>query len=397
MFKLDQSNLTFIAKTITGLEEVLAAELLKLGARDIEIMNRAVRFKGDLGTLYKTNLSLRTALRILVPIADVNATNENELYKSINILPWEEILDPEDSLAIDTVLSTQLFNHSQYVSQKAKDAIVDRFRSKFNKRPDVDLDNPTVRIHLHISNDNINIALDSSGDSLHKRGYREKTNKAPLNEVLAAGMVLLTGWDGNSNFIDLMCGSGTIVIEAAMLAANIPPGYYRNDFGFMNWNKLLPFDSQLWNTILDAAIDRISSKDLKLVGVELSGNVVKKAKENVKFARVDDIVEIVKEDAREFIPPDGNGVVIVNPPYGERMDKDNIPQLYGELGDAFKKHFSGYDCWMISSNFDALKNVGLRPSRKIKVFNGPLECRFMKYQMYKGTKKIHKINLADKS
>lgn len=391
MFQIDPGNLSFIAKTITGLEETLAAELLRLGARDIELLNRAVRFKGDIGTMYKTNLALRTGLRVLVPVTKVEAFDENSLYDGITNLPWEDLIDVDDSIAIDTVLSTQNFNHSQYVSQKAKDAIVDRFRGKFGKRPNVDLDNPTLRINLHISNTTCNISLDSSGDSLHKRGYRDKTNKAPMNEVLAAGLVLLTGWDGKRPFIDPMCGSGTIVIEAAMIAANIPPGYYRPEYGFMKWKKFLPFDESLWKVIFDSAIDRINSDEVTIIGGEISHHVARKAKENVKLAKVDDLVKIIECDVREFEAPPGKGVVVINPPYGERMHKDDVPELYKELGDTFKKRFTGYDCWLISSNMEALKNVGLRPSRRIPIFNGPLECRFVKYEMYPGTKKLHKI------
>ena len=390
--EIDSKNLSLIAKTITGLEDVMADELQTLGARNIELLNRAVRFTGDLGTVYKANISLRTALRVLVPFAQFEVRNEQSLYDGIKNIEWEGMMDATDTLAIDTVLSTDLFNHTQFISQKAKDAIVDRFREKFGQRPDVDLDNPTLRIHLHISNTTCSVSLDSSGDSLHKRGYRDKTNLAPLNEVLAAGLVLLTGWDRKRPLIDPMCGAGTILIEAGMLAANIPPGYYRTDFGFMRWKKFLAFDEALWQTIYVSAIAKISSESVQILGGEISHHVARKAKENVKLARVEDMVQIKEYDIVDFIPPEGGGVVIMNPPYGERMDKDDIFALYKSMGDAFKQHFTGYDCWLITSNMEALKHVGLRPSRKIKIFNGPLECRFVKYEMYRGTKKIHKLN-----
>jgi len=385
-------DLRFIAKTIFGLEETLANELKKIGARDVEEHNRAVSFVGDKGMMYKSNLSLRTALRILVPVTQFEVTDEHSLYEEIKKMPWEDYLDADDTLAIDTVLNTPIFNHSQYISQKAKDAIADRFREKFNKRPSVDLEKPTLRLHLHIYNNNCSVALDSSGESLHKRGYREKTNLAPINEVLAAGLVLLTGWNRRSNFIDPMCGSGTILIEAALIAANIPPGYYKEDFGFMRWKKHLAFDEELWETIYGAALQKIVSDTPKIIGGEISHNVARKAKENIKWAKVEDMVQIRECAMQDFEAPEGGGVVVLNPPYGERMSKDNITELYKSMGDTFKKRFSGYDCWLISANMEALKHVGLRPSRKIAIYNGQLECRYMKYEMYAGTKKLHKLN-----
>lgn len=389
--KFDESEIWLIAKTIFGLEEILAAELRKLGARDVELLNRAVKFTGDKGMIYKANLCLRTALRVLIPVAQFDVQDEKSFYEGIKKIDWEKFIDVSDSIAIDTVLNTDLFTHTQFISQKAKDAIVDQFREKYDKRPDVNLDRPVLRLNIHIFENTCSIALDSSGDSLHKRGYRDQTNLAPLNEVLAAGLVLLTGWDRARNLVDPMCGSGTILTEAAMFTANIPPGYYRAEFGFMHWKKFLAYDESLYNTIYEAMIARISSEPASIFGGELSHNVARKAKENVKLARVEDLVQIRESDISDFIPPDGGGVLIMNPPYGERMDKDDIFLLYKKIGDAFKQHFSGYDCWLITSNMEALKHVGLRASRKIKIFNGPLECRFVKYEMYRGTKKLHKL------
>jgi len=388
-------NQTFIAKTITGLEDVLAAELQKLGARDIELLHRAVKFTGDTGTMYKANFCSHTALRILVPVIKFNVSNENDLYDKIKNVPWEDYIDADNTIAIDTVLATDLFNHSQFISQKAKDAIADRFREMSGKRPSVDLKNPDLRINLHINEDVCSVAFDSSGESLHKRGYRDKTNLAPINEVLAAGLVKLTGWDGKRPFIDPMCGSGTILIEAALIAAKIPPGYYRQEFGFMKWKKFLPFDEILWKTICDAAIARIDSNEITILGGELSHHVARKAKENIKLAKVEDMVKVIECDIKDFEPPEGGGVAVVNPPYGERMDKDDLSELYKSIGDSFKKQFTGYDCWLITSNREALKHVGLRPSRKVPVYNGPLECRFVKYEMYRGTKKAAKLPASE--
>jgi len=385
------NDIKMIAKTIFGLEQTLADELLRLGAKEVEIHNRAVGFVGDLGFLYKANLCLRTALRILVPIETITVFNEKSLYEAIQSIDWEKYMNVTDTLSIDTVLNSDLFTHSQYVSQKAKDAIVDQFRAKFAERPSVDLEKPTIKINLHIFNDVCTVSLDSSGESLHKRGYRDKTNLAPINEVLAAGLVMLSGWDKRTNFIDPMCGSGTILIEAALYANNIPPGYFREDFGFMRWNKFMPFDETLWNTIFDAAVNKITNHEQTIIGGELSSNVAKKAKENIKLAKVDDVVSIRNCDMKDFEVPAGRGVVIINPPYGERMVKDNIEDLYKMMGDTFKKKFAGYNCWILSSNLDAFKHVGLRPTRKITLYNGQLECKFMKFEIYEGTKKIHKL------
>jgi putative N6-adenine-specific DNA methylase len=388
---IEKQDFKMIAKTIFGLEEILSVELQRLGARNIEIHNRAVSFTGDLGFLYKANLCLRTALRVLVPFKTFKVTDENSLYTSIQSVNWEDFMDVTDTIAIDTVINSELFTHSQFLSQKTKDAIVDQFRAKYGERPSVDLDKPTLRINLHVFNDVATLALDSSGESLHKRGYRDKTNLAPINEVLAAGLVLLTGWDKRSNFIDPMCGSGTILIEAALIANNIPPGYYREEYGFERWKKFMAFDEALWNTIFDAAINKITDHKQQIIGGELSPNVAKKAKENIKLAKVEDVVSIRNCDMQDFEVPAGRGVVVINPPYGERMVKDNIEELYKMMGDTFKKKFAGYDCWILSSNMEAFKHVGLRPTRKIALFNGQLECRFMKYEVYEGTKKIHKL------
>ncbi|MFN8309457.1 MAG: THUMP domain-containing protein [Chitinophagales bacterium] len=388
---MNTENFRMVAKTIFGLEEICASELRKLGAENIEIHNRAVSFEGNDGVMYKANLYLRTALRILVPIHEFEVEDEHDFYDKMKAINWSDYLFNDDTLAIDTVLNTSLFNHSQYISQKAKDAIVDQFRERTGKRPSVDLDRPTVRFHIHIFFRRVTIALDSSGDSLHKRGYREKTNLAPVNEALAAGLVLLSGWNGRNNFIDPMCGSGTILIEAAMIAANIPAGIHREWFGFQNWKVFKPYNEELWLTIYNSAIDKISHEEVRLYGGDVSPHVARKAKENVKRAKVEDMVQIRNCNIRDFDTPEGGGVVVVNPPYGERMDKDDLSELYKTIGDSFKQKFKGYDCWMISSNLDAFKHVGLRPSRKIVVYNGQLECRFMKYTMYEGTKKLHKV------
>lgn len=386
--KYAEGDFLMIAKTLYGLEEVLVKELQKLGAKDIVEHNRAVSFVGDKGFMYKANFSLRTAIRILKPLKTFTVQNEESLYNEVKKMEWENYLTNKQTLLVDAVLNTEIFTHTQYISQKTKDAIVDRFREMTGDRPSVDLLNPDLRINVHIFRDQCTISLDSSGDSLHKRGYRQDTNLAPLNEVLAAGMILLTGWTPHFAFIDPMCGSGTIPIEAAMIANNIPAGFHRSYFAFKRWND---FDEALWKTIYDSSIGKIKNDNPEIIGIEISRNVVKKTKENIKSAMVEDVVKVVNADFTEFEPPARKGVVIMNPPYGERMIKDDIMELYKKIGDTFKKKYAGYDCWLITSNLEAIKQIGLRPSRKITLYNGTLECKFMKFEMYVGTKKIHKL------
>ncbi|HTL82465.1 MAG TPA: THUMP domain-containing protein [Bacteroidia bacterium] len=386
--KLNPGEFRMVAKTMQGLEEVLERELLKIGAREIEQHKRAVSFIGDKGTMYKANYLLRTALRILRPVATFKALNEKEFYDGIRAIDWTQWLTADDTLAVDTTLNTEIFNHSYFISQKTKDAIVDQFRDKFGKRPSVDTEFPTLRINIHVSREDVNVSLDSSGYSLHKRGYRQDTGVAPMNEVLAAGIIMLTGWNGRTRLIDPMCGSGTIPIEAALMANNIPPGYFREKFGFEKWND---FDAELWEKITDAALDRISSETQDIIGLEISRTTLRKARENIHSAKVEDIVKTENADFFEWDPPEGRGMLIMNPPYGERMDQDDSDVFYKQIGDTFKKKYSGYEAWLITSNMEALKVIGLRPSRKITLFNGPLECRLMKYEMYAGTKKVHKL------
>ncbi len=376
------------AKTLFGLEEVLASELLKLGAKNIEKHNRAVSFTGDKGFMYKANLCLRTALRILVPISTFKVKNEEDLYNKVKEIDWEKHMSVHDTLAVDCALNSELFKHSQFLSQKTKDAIVDQFRDKHGKRPSVDLEHPSLRISLFVYKDTCIVSLDSSGESLHKRGYRDKTNLAPLNEVLAAGMIMLSGWEPHLSFVDPMCGSGTLLIEAALIAANIPPGYYREEFGFERWKD---FDKELWDTIVDGCLGRISSRDARILGTDISRNVARKAYENVHLAKVEDTVVVKTSGFTDLEAPAEKGTLILNPPYGERMDSEDINALYKSIGDTLKKNWKGYDAWIITSNMEAVKHIGLRPSRKIMLYNGPLECRFLKFSMYSGTKKIHKL------
>lgn len=378
-----------IAKTMAGLEEVLMQELSDLGAEDIQRLPRAVKFFGDKALMYKANYWCRTALRILKPIASFEVKNEQDLYDKIRTISWYKLLPVEGTLAIDTHFSNAIFRNSMFISLKAKDAIVDQFRDMFNKRPSIDIENPDLRISLHILSNICTVSLDSSGNSLHKRGYRKRTTQAPINEVLAAGLILLSGWDKKSDFIDPMCGSGTLPIEAAMIANNLPSGYYIENFGFQKWSD---FDRRLWKTIKDEALVQQADYEGRIIGSDISGKAIAIAEENLKFAKLHKDIELQILPLHKQKPLSSSGVMIMNPPYGERMVVDDIIKLYQEIGNTLKQNFAGFNSWVISSDLDALKYIGLKPSKKIIVFNGPLECRFNKFEVYEGSKKAVKMN-----
>lgn len=381
------NNFRMIAKTLYGFESILAKELLDLGAMEIKEGNRMVSFVGDLGFMYKANLCLRTAIKILKPYESFTANSEQELYDNIKKLPWEKFLADDGSLAIDSAVHSDIFTHSQYVALKSKDAIVDRFREKFGKRPDVDLDFPDLRINIHIENNFCNVSFDSSGDSLHKRGYRTATNIAPINEVLAAGMLLMSGWDGQCDFLDPMCGSGTIPIEAAMIACNIPPNLNRKEFAFEKWSD---WDEDLYDKIEESVLKKVRDFHFKIKGYDKAPSAIMKAKDNVKNANLSDFIEIQQKSFFESEKEnDGYLHMLFNPPYGERLEID-IEEFYGKIGDTLKQNYPGTHAWFIATNFDAIKSVGLRASRKIKLFNGPLEGRLLKYVLYEGSKKKSK-------
>ena len=391
-----QQNQSFkiIAKTSFGLEDVLIEELSNLGVKDIEKGNRVVTFDGDKTILYKANLWLRTANRLLVPIRQFNIKSDEDLYQKVKNIIWEDIFSVGQTFAIDSTVFSPLFNHTKYAAFKTKDAIADRFRDKFDKRPNVDTDFPHIRINLHIdAENNCTISLDSSGDPLFKRGYRDSRSIAPIKEDLAAGLILLSDWDKKSNFVDLFCGSGTLLIEATMIAYNIAPNLIRKEFGFFNWKN---FDKTLFEELKEEAIDEQIDFDKKIIGIDNDGRVLGMCRANLQAANLLDKVELHKKEFNDFDAPQIKGVIISNPPYGERIG-ENVDELYKAFGDNLKAQYDGWSAWFISSNMEALKKVGLRPSRKIKLFNGSLECRFMKYEMYRGTKKVHKLTPEDKS
>ncbi len=386
--KSSNENFKIVAKTSFGLEDVLINELQELGANNIQKNNRAVTFEGDLYTLYKTNIWLRTANRVLVPIESFRISSVDDLYYKTKAIKWENYFDVNQTFAIDSAVFSKLFNHTKFAAFKAKDAVVDRFRDKFGKRPSIDKDTPEIRINLHIDALNhVTISLDSSGDPLFKRGYRDSRSIAPLKEDLAAGLVLLSEWDKKSPFVDLFCGSGTLLIEAALIANNIPPNINRGVFSFMNWKN---FDEKIFDQVIDDALDKEINHKGEIIGVEIDGRTLGMSRANIKAAGVTDKIKLHKKDFAAFTPPPQKGIVVSNPPYGERIG-ENVDELYKTFGDTLKEKYDGWNAWIISSNLSALKKVGLRPSRKIKLFNASLECKFMKYEMYKGTKKIHKI------
>jgi len=378
---------SFLAKTFYGFEPLLEKELRKLGAKNIKSINRAVSFEGDLGFLYKANLSLRTALRILMPIGRFPVKNQTDLYRAIDRIDWSKWFSADQSFIIDVTLFSDHFNHSLFVAQKAKDAIVDQFSKREGKRPSVTTENPDIRIQLHLQGDQLTISLDSSGNSLHQRGYRIETNIAPINEVLAAGMLLHSGWEGKTYFYDPMCGSGTLAIEAAMIACNIPPSLNRTAFSFMNWKN---FDEELFELIRNSRLSKVREFRGHIYASDKAPSAVRKAQENIENAGLEEYVSIVRSDF--FFadrPSDVPLHIVFNPPYGERLSID-ADVFYGKIGDTLKKEYQGCESWFITANIEALKSVGLRPSRKIKMFNGKLESRLVNYELYEGSRKASK-------
>jgi len=378
----------YIAKTLFGLEPILATELEELGATNIQPLKRAVSFEGDKALLYKANLHLRTALRVLVPIHHFNATNEHQFYRGIQSINWSKYMDKNDSLAINATVYSSYFNHSKYMTFKAKDAIVDQFRKHFHVRPSIDLDDPTLRINVHIAEDECTVSLDSSGSSLHKRAYRTATHRAPINEVLAAGMILLSGWRGQRPFYDMMCGSGTIPCEAALIGQNVAPGTYREHFGFYSWKD---YDHTLWKDIKVAAKEQEKELEHPVVAADIAIKTVEMARGNMVKPAFEEI-RVFRKDFFKYIPKYENGVLIMNPPYGERYFEEDINNFYKKIGDSMKQHYAGFEAWIISSNIPAIKSVGLRTSKKLLLFNSQLECKYHKYDLYKGTKEIKKTS-----
>lgn len=395
------TEFTMIAKTFKGLEEVLAGEITALGGNDIEIGRRAVSFTGDKGLLYRANLWLRTASRVLVPIATFRANDADEVYAEVKKIDWEQYMDLTTTFSIDATVYSETFKHSRYVTYKVKDAIADLFNEKYDKRPSVRITDPDLYINVHIAAETVTISLDSSGESLHKRGWRVAQTDAPINEALAAGMLLMAGWQGQSDLYDPMCGSGTLLIEAALIALNIPPGIFRKHFAFENWKD---FNKDLFATISEDDSDEREFTH-HIYGSDAGFYAVQAAMKNIRSAGVQRYVDIkqirIEELKGEKLKEEGfdsNGaLVIINPPYGERLAQDkDVLRLYSDMGKALKFQFTGATAWVISSNEEALKCIGLKPSKKIHLLNGELDCLYNQYELFQGEHKEWKKTAPQK-
>jgi len=374
--------------TFQGLEQTLADELNQLGAEQVEIGRRAVYFEGDQQMLYAANMHLYTAIRILWPIFSFTAEDPDELYGKAKDFEWESVLSIDKTFAIQTTVHSEFFTHSQYTAQKLKDAIVDRFREKFGDRPSVNVKQPDIPIFLHISHDQVNLSLNSSGDSLYKRGYRNVQHKAPLNEVLAAGMIKLSGWPTNQPFYDPMCGSATLPIEAGLQSFNIAPCLLRNDYAFKQWSG---YNSELYRTlILEAQAQVNLEKRVIITASDQDSENIQIGRRSIEQAKLGGKISLFQKKFEEADPPKHPGVAIINPPYGQRMVKDDLISFYKTIGDVLKQKYSGWQVWVLTSNLEAAKFIGLKPSAKIPLFNGPLDCRFIKYELYQGSKKQKK-------
>ena len=369
-----------IAKTFQGLEEVLAKELVALGANNVQIGRRMVSFTGDKAMMYKANFHLRTAVRILKPFLHFKATNADEVYEAVKAFDWEQYLDTTSTFSVDAVVYSEVFRHSKFVAYRVKDAIADYFNDKYGERPSVRLNNPDLIFHIHIAGEDCTLAFDSSGESLHRRGYRVETGRAPINEVLAAGMIMLTNWHGECDFIDPMCGSGTLPIEAALIARNIAPGVFRQGYAFEKWKD---YDSALFKSIYE---DDSAEREFKhkIYGYDVDGRMVACARRNVKSAMMNECIEIECRDIKDFEEHPEPAIMIVNPPYGERLVPEKLLQVYKDLGARLKHAFQGNVAWVISNNYDCFDQIGLKASARIPLYNGDLDCEFRKYELFQG-------------
>ena len=375
-----EQEFELIAKTFMGLEPILAQELTQLGANDIQIGRRMVSFSGNKELMYRANFQLRTAIRILKPIKHFKANSADDVYDAVKAIDWSLYLDLKKSFSVDSVVFSEEFKHSKFVSYKVKDAIVDQFREKMGQRPNISVSNPDIRLNMHIAEYQCTLSLDSSGESLHRRGYRQEAVEAPLNEVLAAGMILMTGWKGETDFIDPMCGSGTLPIEAALIARNIAPGVFRKEYAFEKWAD---FDSELFDSIYN---DESNEQEFEhhIYGYDIDITAVNKAKLNVRAAGMTKDITIEQADFKDFKRPEQKALMIMNPPYGERISTPDLFGTYRMIGDVLKHQFKTNDAWVLSYREECFDQIGLKPSIKIPLYNGSLECEFRKYQMFEG-------------
>ena len=372
-----------IAKTFMGLEQVLAQELTQLGANNITIGRRMVAFTGDKELMYRANFQIHTAIRILKPIKHFKANSADDVYEEIKKIDWSQYIEKGKTFSVDSVVYSEEFRNSRFVTYKVKDAIVDQFRESTGTRPNISISNPDIRLNIHIADDKATLSLDSSGESLHRRGYRQETTEAPLNEVLAAGMILMSGWKGETDFIDPMCGSGTLLIEAALIARNINPGVFRKEFAFERWND---FDKELFDNIYN---DDSQEREFEhhIYGYDIDIKAVNTARLNARAAGVTKDITIEEADFKNFKQPENPAILITNPPYGERISTPNLLGTYKMIGERLKHQFVGNDAWVLSYREECFEQIGLKPSIKIPVFNGSLECEFRKYALFGGRMK----------
>lgn len=368
-----------VAKTFQGLEEVLAQELHNLGIQKTEIVKRAVLFQTNQEGMYRANYLLRSALRLLISIDEFSVNNEDQLYNSIQSINWSKYLNVNRTFAIDTVVNSSVFRHSKYVAFKTKDAIVDQFRKKTGRRPSIDVDNPDLRINVLINDTNLKLSLDSSGESLHKRNYRIKTVKAPINEVLAAGLILLSGWDRQKSFWDPMCGSGTLPIEAFMIAQNKPAQFFRRDFGFTSWRN---FDHELWDKIRKTENQKLSETLPSIHCSDIDKYAIAATEKNFNRFRPGRKLRVSQKDFFDTSLQDEPYHIIMNPPYDNRLELDDDVEFYKNIGDTLKQKYPGSEAWIFSGNVEAIKHVGLKPSRRIHLYNGPIPSKYHKFDLH---------------
>lgn len=375
-----ENTFSMVAKTFKGLEPVLRDELLSLGAENVEMGTRMVSFEGDLELMYRANLCLRTALRILKPIEKFTANDPDELYDIVRDIAWEKYMTPQTTFAIDTTVNSEDFNHSRFVTYRVKDGIVDHFRDLQGERPSIRVAGYDLLFNVHIDGDRVTISLDSSGEPLSKRGYREEQTEAPINEVLAAGIIMTTGWRGESDFADPMCGSGTFLIEAALIAANINPGIYRKGFAFEKWPD---FDADLFETLYnDDSAER--PFDFKIMGGDIDPEAVAIARKNIKNAQVDDMVTVEMKAMADWTDNPEEGCLVMNPPYNHRLKQEDMTEMFRGIGNCLKRNFSGWNAWIIGPDTEDFDNIGLKPSLKIPMLNGSLECSLREYVLFNG-------------
>jgi putative N6-adenine-specific DNA methylase len=379
-----QENQTIAVTTLFGLEEILAEELREIGAQKVEIGNRVVHCQGNLKLIYHACLQLRHAIRVLVFVEEFIARGPEELYKKAKKMEWETLFPANKTFSINFAVHSELYSHTMYASLKLKDAIVDRFREVTGTRPSVNKEYPDYQFLLHISDEFVSIYLDASGETLNRRGYRDESVMAPINETLASGIIKFTGWDGSVPLMDGMCGSGTIPIEAVYIARKIPSQWYRPRFGFMTWKN---YDFDMWKAVREEAKEHVRDLQTPVFASDQSAEAIHATQVNCKNARLEKYIRIQQKDFENLEKTGEKGVLILNPPYGERLDPEDINEFYRMIGDHLKQNFQGWDAWIITSNKEALKHLGLRTARRIKLFNGPLETRLVHYPLYQGSKK----------